>query len=435
MMDCRTCQPTLLDLANGELAPELAESAREHLRGCAGCSADLAKLRAGVALSRQLPWVEPPADLTARILANAQQHAQAKAQRSATRERAQVGFVQGVLDFVARVASARQVAMATVMLLIVAVGLWQLPELQRRPEAAGVTVVSPDPAGEAAPTHGLSPAEPLDLTVDARARRIRGGSREEDVAPGAAMPAAPPAEAAYAKGEGAAAAEAESFDVTATKGAEKDELRLDDVDSVFAAEPKAREARAENAGDAFGEAEAAKVDALQRQASAFPANEGVVAQRRTYAAPKRKAAAPAAAAPELAQARAESAEPASSIGSGAARAPADLAAMPAPKVSAPEAGSATELLAAARARRKQLGCAAALDSYEAVVRNAPDTSQAGAAMLELAECNFALGRDAVARSWAERATKNAAVASRAQQLLREHAGADKAAAAEASPEP
>ena len=36
-MDCRTCQPTLLDLAYGELAPELATVVRAHVDGCASC--------------------------------------------------------------------------------------------------------------------------------------------------------------------------------------------------------------------------------------------------------------------------------------------------------------------------------------------------------------------------------------------------------------
>ena len=189
-MDCRTCQPSLIDLLHGELALEAAEQVRAHIAHCANCKGALDKLSQGLRHAQQLQLSDSPQAVTAHLL----QLAEEQARRSAAlrKPRGAPTVWQALLDFIGRFAAARQVGMVTIMMLIVAVGLWSLPQLKHTPVAAGGTVVRPDESGEAAPSTGVEPAQPLDLKVDLRAGRIRS---RDDVAMAAAppAPAAPPA--------------------------------------------------------------------------------------------------------------------------------------------------------------------------------------------------------------------------------------------------
>src|SRR6185503_10940808 len=160
--------------------------AHAHLATCASCRASFETLTAATRLAAQLPLVEPPPHVAGRVMELAEAHAREAIARQRVAAPRPTPW-QALLDFVGRLATRPQVAMATVMVLIVAVGLWSLPRLRHEPAVAGGVVVNPEPEGEAAPSPGVEPAERLDLKVDMRAGRIR--SKDAPVA--AAAPAEP----------------------------------------------------------------------------------------------------------------------------------------------------------------------------------------------------------------------------------------------------
>src|SRR5687768_13612894 len=78
-MDCRTCQPTLIDLLHGELASDAAVEAHAHLKECANCRGAFEKLSHGMRLAERLPRIEPPQAVGARLLQLAEEHARSAA--------------------------------------------------------------------------------------------------------------------------------------------------------------------------------------------------------------------------------------------------------------------------------------------------------------------------------------------------------------------
>jgi len=151
-MDCTHCEPVLLDLCYGELAPAHEREVRAHIHECPTCRKALSRLEAGQALARHLPDEAPSAEMTDRILRAAQAHLR---QRGTPLER-----FQGVLESMARIAMTRQVAMATMSLLIVFVGLWSIPELTHRRDARNSVVVEAPHEGEAGPSRDALASAP-----------------------------------------------------------------------------------------------------------------------------------------------------------------------------------------------------------------------------------------------------------------------------------
>lgn len=411
-MDCRTCQPSLLDLAYGELAPELAQVVRAHVNGCDSCGAAFKALQQGIAGSEQLAWLEAPPAMSTNIMAYAEQHARERAEAAVAAKAAakpRGSFVQSVLDFIGRMASGRQFAMATVFALVVTVGVWVIPELQPLPEGQGVTVVSPDPEGEAAPSGGLAPAEPLDLTVDQRSRRIRSREELEAAAQLARNNVQEQTELMMEQGyETPSKAEA-APEPSQVAAAEKDMLA-----NPYELNPERRDVPA---GDAPAEAEVAAnaTRPAGRSKSAaqavFPEsdddpllalNDG---ERERTAKPARPVAPAPTPAPATSGPRAADDSLDGALGSGAGA----------------KAKGAVSSLERARSARTSQGCAAALPAYEQAVqeysRSSPQSSVLGTALLELAECQYQLGRESVARATLKRAAEVAPVAVRARALL------------------
>ena len=64
---CESIRERLSALLEGDLPPDERQAAEEHLRGCAGCTAEARALRETLEALRRLPRAEPPADLVARI--------------------------------------------------------------------------------------------------------------------------------------------------------------------------------------------------------------------------------------------------------------------------------------------------------------------------------------------------------------------------------
>jgi hypothetical protein len=68
-MRCFEVQVELEAYVDGELSPERTALLEQHLAGCQGCRAELARLQAVVATLESWPLVTEPAQLTARVMA------------------------------------------------------------------------------------------------------------------------------------------------------------------------------------------------------------------------------------------------------------------------------------------------------------------------------------------------------------------------------
>jgi hypothetical protein len=162
-MDCTDCEALLDDLLGDELPARCEAEVRSHLAGCPGCRAKhMQRLRVVelTAAPKQLPalkrlswpsrlwrWLRP------------------------TRTSPQTSASLGLLG---RLATAPQVAMSTVMLLIVLVGLWALPQLTRRR--------TPRFDDGAVPLAARSPATDVSATANPDAsptRALTNASRDE----------------------------------------------------------------------------------------------------------------------------------------------------------------------------------------------------------------------------------------------------------------
>lgn len=434
-MDCRTCEPTLIDLVHDELATDAAADARAHLSECASCRASFERLVAARRLVAGLELERPPQQVTARLLQLAE--ARAGELRAEAAPKAAPTFGRRLLDFVARFAMGRQVGMATIMLLIVAVGLWSLPRLRREPVAGG-TVVDAESEGEAAPSPGVEPADRLDLKVDPRSRRIRSNDGQEALAE--ALPATPAPAPTGASAVPEAALAPESAKAAEAKGGDDPLARLDDVDDLLGvkkedapAELRQRPSRSlddllEGAirGPSAAEPQALaddeqSVSTGQRSADApqaFPASPQPVAEQVVAQATPTSAQAPSPA--RRVKAKRSQASQASGVQTQPARSQASdqLENAYAPgRASATQMQSAASLLEAARAVARARGCAAALPSYERVLAEGPKTAAAGSALIEMAQCKRSLGLVAEAQNLLERAALIPATRDRARVLM------------------
>jgi len=177
VMNCEHCQEHLLDLVYGELEANDADAYRAHVDGCDECRASFEKLGMAQRLATQLTMLEPAPAMSSAIMAAAHQHvgaaepSPAEVAPAATAD--DEGLWASILRWAGSFAMGPQVAMATIMLLVVSIGLWYFPNRQRTPEGTGSTVMTPDVAGEVGPTATLTPADPLELDLDERSGRIR----------------------------------------------------------------------------------------------------------------------------------------------------------------------------------------------------------------------------------------------------------------------
>jgi hypothetical protein len=394
-MDCRNCQPTLIDLLHGELATDAAEDAREHLRHCASCSSAYERLASGLRVGRTLEIEEPPAAVTARILEVAEAHARATVARQEAARSAAPNTWRSLIDFVSRFAMARQVGMVTISLLIVAVGLLSLPRRGSAPSGipavAGGTVLNPEAAEEAVPSGGVRPAERLPLKMDARSGRILSKDEQPPAAALAAQAPSPsampaPLTQATAAREAGAIAQPKPEKKATNAGRRADQY---DVLDGLVAPP---------ASDALARAKRSAVEGTTGAGaapSAFPKNQS--AGLGTLAS----------------NADRPNAQRAASADKGSV-AEAEFAAAPA----APPPATAAH--ATAETKRKSAAapeCGAQSARYEQAMGADPTGLAAGQAMIALAECRTALGQTALARPLLERATRIEGVAARARELI------------------
>lgn len=356
----------LVELVYDELSLEEGRALRKSAEACPHCSGLLASLEEAKAATEVLSWIEAPDDLDAPILAAA------RAQAEANRAHAPSMWTR-IKDAFDAFTLGPQVAMATVMMLVVAIGLWYVPEERESHEMLGQTVVAPDPEGRAVAT-----------TAD---EDFREELREEPE-----TIAAPASAGVLAQADGRAPARVAtrataSRDVEDVRAPEPDPRAVDD--NIAARENVERVAEEQNRGDR----DQVAMDELRARAGL------------EYA--------PSAAAERP------------SAGTAAPAEPVAVAARPAqPTPARQEGGQPTEelvpaaLFSLARRHRENDACPTATQHYEDLIRRFPDAPQVPQALVEAADCFRRMGSTTRARELLERAERYASTRAVATRELR-----------------
>jgi len=365
-MSCESCRDLLIELACDELPADTAAEVRAHALRCERCGPELEKLGATLRVSRNLPLLTPSPEVERRVM-QAARDAIARRARGPARE-ASVPSGGGLSAWFARLGSfamSPQVAMASVLLLVVGIGLYALPLGQHAPESTALRVAEDEaPASEHAPASPSAAAtavptpEPSQQPVPAD-QLVERSEREEKKVRAAMDKASVPGEALRSAKGSARAKSAE-----AAPKAFPESQGLSPVESKAHVAKPAPSKMASGAvlDDAFGDVAASAARggggaaaAPAKPTSAAPAKETVgsegMASNRQQApyAPAPPAAAPAPSrAPEpiaKRKAEAESVEPKAD-----SEAPA-LGALPAPAKKEKDGGSSALIQGIAAARR------------------------------------------------------------------------------------
>ncbi|MGF1467788.1 MAG: tetratricopeptide repeat protein [Sandaracinaceae bacterium] len=410
-MDCETCTERLVDLVQDELDEAAAEATRAHLEGCEACAATYARLTEGQALAEQLPRVEPPPDLTAAILAAARERnlELGRARRDVTLvaapperarlQEADAGPLAAFLRWLGGLAMGPQVAMATLLLLMVGLGLWALPELRRHAPTQTSSVVDPVPGDEVGPS--ATTEERL-----AQGRVAQERLAQERLAQGRV------AQERLAQERGGSAADPRALaDDEATTDPAAPPVRPPEL-----ARAEARQARRlDLAEPAAGPAPTMRRPLRDREQAAppddlaAPATEALASADRSLEADED----PTGARSRSRQGRTRGMSTSTASGSAAVGGGSTRSAAPS-NAGMPVDGYAAEDVPApaldgrllvqglherARQERRQGNCAAAVRTYEELLRRGDPFPARGEAMLEVADCYRRLGRFAQAESW------------------------------------
>lgn len=129
-MSCETCQDLLIELVCDELAVDQAAAVRAHALKCERCGPELEKLSFTLKASSSLGLMSPSPEVERRIMQAAREAIAGRARGPAREAAAQAASYGGIADWFARLVSfamSPQVAMASVLLLVVGIGLYALP--------------------------------------------------------------------------------------------------------------------------------------------------------------------------------------------------------------------------------------------------------------------------------------------------------------------
>lgn len=166
-MNCESCALNLRELVRGTLDHSTATEARKHLKQCGKCR------RLYEQLTEDAPLVSRPLQTaSSRSIVPKPIEIEHSSKASSNAPPSYATGWPGSIAFVGRLAMGRQVAAAAVMLVVVAVGLWYVPQLRQRPEAVGSTLTHSAFLNSEPSSDRLKPAEPLDLAIDKRSGRI-----------------------------------------------------------------------------------------------------------------------------------------------------------------------------------------------------------------------------------------------------------------------
>ncbi len=439
MMSCDTCQEHLLDLLYEEVEAEDAKALRAHVDGCDECRASFEKLDMAQRLSAELPLLEAPTAVTAAIMEAARAKVGAAAPAEEIESRAvedEEGLWARFLRWAGSFAMGPQVAMATIMMLVVSIGLWYFPNRQHGPEATGSTVMTPDTEGEVGPSATLSPAEPLALDLDEHTGRIR--NREEAQVDGTlarqvdrpASAAPIPAEDLATQGDQVALdgdGESAGFgavvdgrlaeEANAPAGAERGH-QLDSLSSLAqAGSVGSGRTTSSSTASGSGGAVAQQRLAAPRQAAPMPAPAPNAEREQEAQAPATTTATEGVAEQPPANAREAYARGMQRFQRGNYYGAAEDFSRVTRNPDGQQALVPSALHHLARSYQRANNCRLAAPQYRSLMSRFPQYSGTPRAMLELADCYRQLGRLSDARATLEQAQRHSSVASEARREL------------------
>lgn len=406
----------LLDLVLGEMPAEAAAALRAEALECPHCQDSLAQLELGAALAARMPMEEPPAAMDAVIMAAAREKAEAMAtERAKVQPAVEVpaepeapSTLWGrIKEWAGGVTLGPQLAMASVMVLVVSIGLFYLPE--GGGDTVARTAVTPDPEGEAIsalPDPSMAPVDSELAEGRAEAALDVQAAEEDSEAAGPAVwngdtgESRPAASRGYGGGD-RDLAERRAERASATRDPQPEQLSR-------------QQARART------EAQEAPVV----ESDPLPSFEGEVAQNAGVPAPAGVPPEPAAQRPSSTRSSASSGS-SYEAGVGSYRGGRFQAAEDELRDAVERETPNRDVLPnavhqLARSYRQRNDCQNAVTHYQDLMQRFPSYAQLPQALVEAADCQRRLGRLRQARTLLERAQRYAstrAVASRELQRI------------------
>lgn len=423
-LDCEACDALLIDLVERELDETRAAAVRAHASGCETCGRALERLEGGRRAARELLRAEPPrldavmaaararaAEIRAAAAAEQERRAEAVSappepvvpQRSET-------WLEGAMRWLGAWATRPQVAMAALLVLMVGIGIFNLPQFRSHEGADpdGV-LVEPDVRAELGPS-ALDPADPLELDVDPRTQRVALGSGEHE-APTEDDPTRD-------RRPTTTIASATAQDETSATHEERRPTPPTTHDATDTAEAIALEQRPAPAPEGLAVAEIAPHDGLGR------VEDGPLPDLGQAGTSSEGSAVVLAPAPMVAPHPSAPTTPSAATGVRPVAPAYD-------EVEPPTSGLAAAMPAAIHRQARALAaaghCDEALPRYRALLTDHPDYADAPRAMLELADCDRRLGRFGDAERWLTRAETFPSVSADARRLRTQVATARRAA--------
>jgi hypothetical protein len=221
-MSCETCRDLLIELVCDELVADTAAAVRAHALKCERCGPELEKLSRTLQASSSLGLLSPSPEVEHRIMQAAREAIAGRA-RGPAREATQAGSY-GITAWFARLGSfamSPQVAMASVLLLVVGIGLYALP-FGRDAEPTALRATEDDGEGEsnaegpAASATATPLNEPQETRDEAKNQQAEHAASRASSAPTPSRGAAPKPSAPSSKGAPTRAGKVEADDLWGT---------------------------------------------------------------------------------------------------------------------------------------------------------------------------------------------------------------------------
>lgn len=448
---CETHQAALVDLLYDECPADRAQRLREHLAQCADCAQAWQSLNAG-RLAASEAMAEPPQAVRARVMQSLDEYFE--------HSRPRIEPLKLGLPWWRRLAALAlrpQAAMATVVVMVLGIGLWSLPMLRSTMPESGETLAMPEgvamleqPATSTAPS-GASPTDAPGLPAPA------GRTREAEKEPATTIAAAElstsndaladraraarsasAAEGAMANAEPRVAGPEVSAERAADDEAPSEAIEERDLEMAVLGRAESLSGSADTAaGEGTGGGSIADVlGGAGRGAGSSFGGLTLGSRRAEEGAAATPSSRSDAQSPAVAAAPSRTARVGDGYGSGAGAAPAARPSAPPRTIEAEAAapGQPAVTLAGARQLAAAGRTGSAVAAYQHLISRGTTEDERGAAMVELAGIYARAGRVSEARNLAMRARSIRSARAKADALLSQLSEPRAAAAAEAASE-
>ncbi len=219
-MTCEACRDAITDLVCDELDETERAEVLAHAASCEACSLELSRFRAVLGAAAEIPLEAPSPRLRAAVMDAARQALTQGGSKEAPARRAEVGSLlsrlRALIERLSVWAMSPQVAMASVLILMVGIGLYALPlgdapeqtalraaevddeaswEEGAAEERAATATAAPVASGEAEPEQLEARTSDGKLTTSPESARRQARREDSKAERAAAEPAAKPAPA------------------------------------------------------------------------------------------------------------------------------------------------------------------------------------------------------------------------------------------------